>query len=48
MTGSDHIFNGMSLYSLAGERKYLSAAERERFYRALPVLSCPEERTFVE
>jgi len=48
MTDSDHIFNDMSLYTMAGERKYLSSAERKRFYGALPVITCPKERTFVE
>lgn len=48
MTSSDPFFKGMSLYSIAGERKYLTSAERKRFYKALPILTCPKERSFVE
>lgn len=39
---------GMSLYTFAGERKYLSASERKRFYAALSVLENPIQRTFCE
>lgn len=38
----------LSLFTQAGERKYLSSQERERFFRAVPVLSDPKERTFCE
>lgn len=41
-------YKGMTLFTQAGERKYLSAAERTRFLAALPVLECPRERTFCE
>lgn len=41
-------FKGMSLFTAHGERKYLSPAERARFYDALPVLEDPRERTFCE
>jgi len=36
---------GMSLYSAAGSRKYLTTAERRRFFRALRALP-PRERLF--
>lgn len=38
----------LSLYTHSGERKYLSLVERERFYRALPVLEDSKHRTFCE
>src|SRR3546814_500577 len=38
----------MSLYTFAGERKYLCASERKGFYAALSVLENPEHRTFCE
>jgi integrase/recombinase XerD len=41
-------FQGMSLYSSVGERKYLTAEERRRFLAALPVLADPAERSFCE
>ncbi len=41
-------YKGMTLFTEAGERKYLSAAERIRFLSALSVLNCPRERTFCE
>lgn len=41
-------FQGMSLYSPIGERKYLTAAERKRFLAALSVLPDPKERSFCE
>ena len=41
-------FQGMSLYSAIGERKYLNHAERQKFLAALPVITCPVERTFCE
>ena len=39
---------GMTLFTQAGERKYLTGAERKRFYDALAVLDDPADRTFVE
>ncbi|WP_417681670.1 tyrosine-type recombinase/integrase [Roseibium sp.] len=48
MTASDAFFKGMSLYTITGERKYLTPTERKRFYPALSVLEQPAERTFVE
>ena len=41
-------YKGMTLFTQGGERKYLSAGERERFLAALHVLGRPEERTFCE
>lgn len=41
-------FQGMSLYSSIGERKYLNHNERQKFLAALPVIACPVERTFCE
>lgn len=41
-------FKGMSLFTYAGERKYLTDCERKRFIRALAVLDCPHHRTFCE
>lgn len=41
-------YKGMTLFTQAGERKYLSAGERARFLAALPALDRPEERTFCE
>ncbi len=41
-------FQGMSLYSSIGERKYLNHAERQKFLAALPVIACPVERSFCE
>lgn len=41
-------FKGMSLFTLAGERKYLSPSERSRFYGALSVLEHPTHKTFCE
>lgn len=38
----------MTLFTGAGERKYLNAAERKRFYEALPAIEEPGERTFCE
>jgi len=38
----------LSLYSCEGERKYLCASERERFYRALCAVASPTDRTFCE
>ncbi len=40
--------HGMTLFTTAGERKYLSGAERKRFYDALSVLNEPTDRTFCE
>ncbi len=39
-------FNGMNLFTLLGERKYLSGPERSRFYDSLDVLENPKDRTF--
>lgn len=39
---------GMSLFDATGERKYLSAGERTRFYDALDGLDDPKERSFCE
>ena len=39
-------FNGMSLFTLIGERKYLSGPERIRFYDSLDALDDPKDRTF--
>ncbi len=38
----------MTLFSGSGERKYLNARERKRFYKALDVLTEQTERTFCE
>lgn len=38
----------MTLFSDEGERKYLNADERSRFYRALDVIKDSSERSFVE
>jgi len=38
----------MSLFTGQGERKYLNAAERKRFYNAIPVLKDQSERSFCE
>ncbi|MEO1151109.1 MAG: site-specific integrase [Pseudomonadota bacterium] len=38
----------MSPYTNGGERKYLCASERERFIKALPVLTNPKDRTYCE
>lgn len=48
MSYSEPAYNGMSLLTGAGERKYLSGAERERFIKALDILACPKERSFCE
>ena len=37
-----------SLFTGAGERKYLNARERKRFYKALSTLKVASERTFCE
>ena len=47
-TKTPPLFQGMSLYSQLGERKYLNGNERRKFLAALPVLECPAERTFCE
>ncbi|MEJ8472872.1 tyrosine-type recombinase/integrase [Roseibium algae] len=41
-------FQGMSLYSQLGERKYLTSSERKKFLAALCVIKNPAERTFCE
>lgn len=41
-------FKGMSLYTYAGERKYLSRSERARFLDAIATLSDPKHQTFCE
>ena len=48
MSENHQNFKGMSLFTYAGERKYLSASERRKFYKSLSILSDPVERTFVE
>ncbi len=48
MNYSHDFFNGMTLFTLKGDRKYLSSDERKRFYDALSVLKCPKERFFCE
>jgi len=48
MTKTPSPFQGMSLYTQRGERKYLTSDERKRFLSALPVLENPAERTFCE
>ncbi|MBL4785243.1 MAG: tyrosine-type recombinase/integrase [Cohaesibacteraceae bacterium] len=48
MNNNFSVYPEMSLYSIAGERKYLTATERKRFYKALSVLSEPKERSFAE
>lgn len=42
------IHSGRSLFTGAGERKYLNASERRRFYEALAVIEDVSERTFCE
>ena len=42
------LHSAMSLFTGGGERKYLNAAERKRFYKALPVIEDPGERSFCE
>ncbi len=45
----DHaVFSALTLFTSGGERKYLSAAERERFLVALPVLPDETDRTYCE
>ncbi len=46
MAANAMTFKGMSLFTDGGERKYLSASERKRFFAALDVLSNPTDRTF--
>ncbi|MEO0679367.1 MAG: tyrosine-type recombinase/integrase [Pseudomonadota bacterium] len=41
-------FKGMSLFTEAGARKYLSQAERARFLAALEVLATPQDRSYCE
>jgi len=41
-------FNAMSVFTRNGERKYLTAKERSRFYDCLKVLDNPKHRTFCE
>lgn len=48
MAKNGHNDIALSLYTHSGERKYLSLMERERFYRALPVLENCKDRTFCE
>lgn len=38
----------MSLFTDEGERKYLNAAERKRFYRSRKIIADKSERSFVE
>ncbi|MEP3247778.1 MAG: site-specific integrase [Sneathiella sp.] len=48
MNSLSSISQDMSLYTINGARKYLSKAERSRFYEALSILTVPSERTFAE
>ena len=41
-------FQGMSLYTQIGERKYLTTQERQRYYDSLAVVENPAGRTFCE
>ena len=41
-------YSEMSLYTLWGERKYISPPERDAYYQALDVLVDPKDRTFCE
>lgn len=41
-------YKGMTLFTQAGERKYLSEKERKRFLAALAVLQDPKAQTFCE
>lgn len=41
-------FKGMTLFTQAGERKYLTEAERQAFLSALTVLPDPKDRTYCE
>lgn len=41
-------FHGLSLYTQIGERKYLTSAERQRYFEALRVIEDPAERSFCE
>lgn len=47
-TNTPSAHDSMTLFTDSGERKYLNAAERRRFYDALPVIEEPGERTFCE
>ena len=40
--------SAMTLFTGEGERKYLNASERKRFYMALSAIEEPSERTFCE
>jgi len=48
MPKSPSPYQGMSLYTPIGERKYLTSDERKRFLAALPIIDDPAERTFCE
>ncbi len=48
MTNTNSTFSAMTLFTYAGERKYLSAAERQLFLASLTVLPDPAERTYCE
>jgi integrase/recombinase XerD len=48
MTRDHWSFQGMSLFTYAGERKYLTTRERARFFEALSILGDPKDRTYVE
>ncbi|WP_300532434.1 site-specific integrase [Maricaulis sp.] len=48
MTHQRDYSTGLTLYSPIGERKYLCASERDRFYAALDVLDDPRDRSFCE
>ena len=48
MTSKTFGRNDIALFAAGGERKYLCADERKRFYKALDCLTDPCERTFAE
>lgn len=48
MTQHSDDFKGMTLFTHAGERKYLNQVERARFLAALPALQNPCEQSFCE
>ena len=46
MRSTHRFHNDAGLFTETGERKYLNAAERQRFYEALACVDHPAERTF--
>ncbi len=40
--------NGLTLFTQKGERKYLNAVERSRYYTSLDIINCEIERSFCE